>query len=527
MKPGPRPADPRLAGRPEVIGFVDQRELARGLVRGLANACRVGVPVELRAGVRAYEGETGPHLVDEAAGARVRLQADIDANQRRRDNALKAIDTAHSESIVTQLVGVAERAEVAVVRLTRQLAELADVEHLASGAAAFDASTDILLEAMRRLLHTPRLTRQEHDSFRRVVSSLRLRPIADGWQVEAYVRVLVADGLAVLGPISWHVTRDRVGVGAMRLAVRGSAQPEHESVAKIESRLVREAKVTKLAAHVLIGAPFPELAQLVLHDRTGTPLPEWVSAEWREPAFVRHVVSVYTNPGFEWSRSYGRLSITGQALIDCTAAHGRLTLADFREMYPGGMASDLWRITEESYRDDRSFARRAPLRLGRDADGARCLELVTCRCGLPATTLVRGPEIPGDLLCTCGLAAHAAPGTSAWQVVFPEAYQRLRVGAATGTQAMRRRFGRRGDELTSLTPKEKVVLASMVTQPRKHWSIDEVATACKIPHKSAALNLGRLSRRDFVTSDPEAEWFVIVDVEDAQTVLTRRSPRGE
>lgn len=522
MRPGPR-AVAGTTGEPEVIGFVNEREFARGFVRALAQACRTGVPVELRAGMRAYVGHSGPRFVDEAAAARKRLLEDIEANERQRTNALEAVLAARAPSVVQAMVQAAESALAAVARLTEQLALMdAEPHDAVVSREGFDASADVLTEAMRGLVRAPRMTRLEHDNFRRVVPQLRVWPTVDGWGAEAYVRILVADGLAVLGPITWTVVTDRAGMGAMRSNLRDRPLPAQQSPAQVESMLVHEANLSAPAAHVLARAPFPELAQLVLHSTSGRDLPNWVEEQWREPAFVEHVLEVYASRQFERSQNYGRLRHVAQGVVDCTAAAGLLTLSEFRRSYPGASAGDLWPLARPESRDATSHGRRPPVRLVTDAEGARALASVMCQCGLPATTMARGPEIPGALLCSCGRAPFAERGSTASKVIFPPIYQRVRVSREAAQRALCRRLGGRADALTTLPPKERNVLRVLLTDPARVWGVDQVADYTGDSRKSARLQLERLVRRDYAHVDQSG--YVLVDILDARNVLARRSP---
>jgi hypothetical protein len=525
MKPGPQPGRSQVS-RPEVVGFVDERALAIGFVRAFEQACRDGVPVQLRADVRAYRGSTGVQVVDTTASVRARLIAEIAENERVRDNVLAAVASARSPQMVSTFVASAEKADALVVRLRGELAALQESVAQVHDPGSFETPTAILTDAMRGLLASPRMTRAEADAFRRIVTDMRLEPVADGWRAQAYVRMLVAQGLAVLGPIVWEVAAERVGVGAMRANARDRALPVLDPPETTEAMLVHDAHITRRAAHVLAGAPSPELAQLVLHKLAGTPLPDWIGPQWRHPAFVQHVVNRYADPDFQWSRAYGRLSMSAQARVDAVAAAGRLTLVGFRHRYPGVNGPQLFLTPTAKSRIPGMFDDRDPVVVEATEDGTRYVRSVVCSCGRNATTLVRGPEIPGGLLCECGVAPFAEPGTPAAEVVFPPEYQLLRVSPETADRAMRRRYGRRGDPLTAIAPMEKTVLRALLRDSARGWSASEVAETCDVTRRTVLMTLRRLTRREFVHYDKRLGLFAVTDVDDALAVLERRSNRA-
>jgi hypothetical protein len=67
------------------------------------------------------------------------------------------------------------------------------------------------------------------------------------------------------------------------------------------------------------------------------------------------------------------------------------------------------------------------------------------------------------------------------------------------------------------------VLQALLTRPQHAWDMDEVVVSSGVSRPSTRLRLDRFRRRDYVRL--EESCFVLVDVEDAKEVLSRRSSR--
>lgn len=145
---------------------------------------------------------------------------------------------------------------------------------------------------------------------------------------------------------------------------------------------------------------------VVRNQVLGTELPDWVSAEWREPAFVDWLTKVYLNPEFRWKGNgqYTTTSARRQVVLSIAARLERFTLDDIAAVVPidsvysyAILRQDVLRGTNKS---------RPWLHCVVDPGGRKWGELaafsgVRCSCGEVATVVMRVPEVPRDLLCSC------------------------------------------------------------------------------------------------------------------------------
>ncbi|WP_182111677.1 recombinase family protein [Actinotalea sp. JY-7876] len=502
------------------LAYVDEASMMRGFVRAFAEACASGVPVELRENVRAYRLEDRSHLIDERSLARERLLRELHTARLRLSNAKRSSLDATSETLRAQYVAFADAYAVEVEDLDRELCDL-DQQPAGGPPPTFESATDVLLAAMATLVRGTRLTPEEHAALRILVPDVRLARDPHGaWTAEATVRMPVADGVAELGPIQWQVARSGVGVPSMRAARRAAPQTA-ESRAEARYRLEHDAGIAPEAARLLTAAPFPELAQLVLHARTGRALPAWLDEPWREPKFMAHVAATYGANPSSWTGPslYGRRLPRAQAVVDCTATAGRLTLAGYRDVMPGVDANEMWVFAR--WHQDAS-RRRGPV-VNREiaADGTWSLTNRFCRCGKAALFVVHAPEITGSLMCECGLTVDADPGSTADGVRFPDAYRTLRVTRDQWMLDLRRTCGPLHDELSEVSVRQASILQTMRSDVRRDWRAVDLAPVCGMSAQTCQWNLNQLRRREFVRSTGRPARFELVAPEDVATVLAR------
>jgi len=507
--------------RGEAVGYVDEMALAQGFVRAFARACANGIPARLRENVRAYRMDGGTHVVDERSIAHDRKTRELRSVRQRYTNALTGAENATSDAVITAMMRRADELATLLSNLERELSDL-DAAPSAPAAPTFEAATDVLLAALANLASARRWTPEEAAAWRIIVPSLQLERRTDGvWQATASVRLPVKDGVAELGPIHWAVPAPGVGPASMRTRVMTSSRSSGLGSGALRRALEVDAGLAPQAARLLVAAPFPELAHLVLHAKVGRDLPDWVDQQWRDPRFIAHLVAVYGVAPEDWGGPtlYGRRMPRAQAVVDCTADAGRLTLGKYRQVLPGVDANEMWVFSRTEVVSGRERGAVVDKRVA--DDGTWFLVNRLCRCGQPALVVARAPEIPGSLLCECGLAVDAAPGSTADGVRFPDPYLRARVPREYWMRDMRRTNGLRQDELSEVSPRQAQILQVLLDHPENSLSCAELALSSGMDRQTCQWNIHQLRRRQFVTGSGSPARFALVDATDTEQVLAR------
>lgn len=506
----------------EVVGYVDGATLQRGFVRAFAQACDDGVPAVLRNSMRAYRVGERKILLDDRTVRRERLGRELRGARQKFTNQLRAIEGEDDERLRDALLARARKSSQEIQVLERELAELEALPD-APPAAQFETGTDVLLSALTSLAESFRWSLEEHDAFRKIVPTLRMQRLADGtWQAQTSAWLPVEDGAAELSDITWSAAPPGIGVASMRGArLSSSTSSDVLSASGLRTALEQQTGVAPEAVRLLTVAPFPQLAHLVLHARTGSRLPDWVGKEWREPAFVAHIAAVYGAAPGTWHgrRHFGRRMPRAQAVVDCTADAGRLTLAGYRQVVPGVDANEMWVFAR---RVQMGVIPRGPV-VDRvvEPDGSWALVNRVCRCGNPATIVLHAPEVTGSLMCECGLVMDAEPGSTADGVRFPGEYRDLRVPREHWMRDLRRTSGMRNDELTEVSGRQASILRALLEDPARTWLCKELAPYTGMSHQTCQWNLHQLRRREFVRSAGRPARFELVDIDDTRAVLAR------
>lgn len=405
-------------------------ELHLGLVRALLKACRDGMPAVVFAGQVALRIAEG-HVIVSANQAERHLLEDRLAQVRRRQARAKEAYLGEDDTdVAASFKATFDDATAEIRRLQIRLQDLrtSDDDPLPQGAV--EADVDVLLRAVRTLLDcSAKATRAQIYAFHTVVPDLRVVQTSDGsWQARAVVRLPVADGVADFGPIEWPLRVKTSGVQVAHATYRPAAPKlPAESREEVRGRL-EEQGVTHEMARTLLNSPFRrELTELVLHRASLEDLPGWLPLQWREPGFAAQVARTFLDDSRAWA-AMGRYLVRSaprQALLSLLGEYGgAMSMADLKLLSPR-----LHAFAQNCEFNARSVevARQWPMPFAWEgAPGNRTLRAHRCTCGAVATAVVRVPEVPSALLCSCGRAAMAERyGLDA--VRFPEDYQALAV----------------------------------------------------------------------------------------------------
>jgi hypothetical protein len=177
-----------------------------------------------------------------------------------------------------------------------------------------------------------------------------------------------------------------------------------------------------------ITSLLPEIPAVIYASLGQKKLPTWVTDEWSDERWCRHVAKSYAPAGWTWkSRMWNSVSVGRQAIAYAVAnAGGQMRFGDVVEVLrPLKITSLAHAHTRTEFIGDKWTAKRpflAPvIRRGRGPNGI--VESKLCpRCGEPATLVLRVPEIPESLACVCG----GVPGLNS-TIVVPPRYRHLAI----------------------------------------------------------------------------------------------------
>ena len=177
-----------------------------------------------------------------------------------------------------------------------------------------------------------------------------------------------------------------------------------------------------------ITSLLPEIPAVLYATLGQKKLPTWVTDEWSDERWCRHVADSYAPAGWTWkARMWNWSSVGRQAVAYAVAnAGGELRFRDVVEVLRQlKIASEAHVYTRSEFVGDKWSDKRpwlAPvIRRGRGPNGI--VESKLCpRCGEPATLVLRVPEIPESLACVCG----GVPGLNP-AIVLPPRYRHLAI----------------------------------------------------------------------------------------------------
>jgi hypothetical protein len=511
-------------GLGEVVTYLPMQPMQEQFARALARAVEQGVPVELRADIREYDAQGKTFVVDARTAARNRLEKELHKAQRRKQNAhLSTLDAETDEDrrVFRQDLS---RYSHQVQSLTEQLMAL-DTGGADGHMDSFEAPVAPLLAALATVSSVTRMSPDEAAAFHVLVPHVRMtRESSGAWIAEAAVRLVVADGVAEIGPIRWRAGAAGLGVAGMRDALGARGSDARPTLGDLRHRLDQTGQIGAAAATLLLQCPFPELVHVVLQGLAGEPFPTWVGPQWRQPRFVAHVTSTYVAMGDAPSTRltrYGKRYARAQAIVDCAADVGELTLERARAVLPGFESEDLRVPTGiDTLQFPFALVTRSVT-----AGGVQCVVNRTCSCGRIALVVINVPEIPGALLCGCGLAADAEPGSSAHGVRFPDGYVQLRVRRDQWMDVLRQSRGFSTDDRATVTPLQRQVLTQLIARPGS--AVTDLVHLLGNGRSAVAFVLAALTRRGFVNrTDDFAPRYTVIDPELAREVMARKLSRA-
>ncbi len=407
----------------QVIARFDKTQMHRAFVRALATAARSGLAA---VHIRSYH-------VDNDAGVAVAVARRAEQQLRDRERHLeRSAARAHAAyydeddpDFALPHLEEERRARAELKRVRQKLAELeqpSDDRPLST----FEAKTDQFAQALENIGVRSVFERAQVEAFRFAVPRFSVEATGDPhqWRCSATVRLPVEDGAVELGPVEWTMSTAGRSSGPL-VAVIDSG---YEAPGDVRSRAqflsdMRAQQIDRQAALVLLNAP--SAVRAIASAAPDDP-PQWLPTEWRVPALVSHLHATYRAQPFAWypRNTYSMTNPMRQAIVDVLAnAGGTMSYARVRELLPQlgpGTPNGIFSASTKTMR-----RWEVPFTTTRREDSWYLSSIECESCGAPARFAVRAPEVPGDLLCSCG----RIPQASRWGVDpdlrFPVAYQAL------------------------------------------------------------------------------------------------------
>jgi hypothetical protein len=517
------------------VAYFTHEQFAKNLLPALTAALQDGVPVEFLPGHTAFATRDSQHVVDTFETTKRLMSDSLKDAQRRADQNMANSAT---QGISTELRATfIKRADDALGEAQRIQADLSDHElrkpHTATNPETFDVRTDVWLPAIAALDGTTRVPQAKYQALKTIITDLRLDNHNGIWTGSLIIRVNTSAGVGLLGPIRW-----RIGSGGDATQALTARHADARHVTKYESLVLREqligaAGVTEPAALVLLNSSFAELPHVVVNGATGTAFPDWVGEQWQEPTFVKWVTGIYTDPQFAWNVQYSDGSPARQECADFVMLHdtpvpGRAIV----DAIPG-LSSHIIRALGRPERRNGAIRVRQPLLnvVGPGRNFAdRLFEPFTCPEGHRADIATRIPEIPTDLLCSCGRPAGISSVDLPPDLTFPDEYQLLRIPAAEATTLARDKSAQNAQ--TALGAAQVATLKMLATrEPTTVRDLQNalVAAGLRTQTKSTAgvfTALQKLGRHGLVENDSgrPPRWSVTMKGRDHPVVDSWGSP---
>lgn len=419
-----------------LVAYVAADDVMRGLVTGLRDAMRAGAPVVLRRSYFSTSSRTGALHAFDTVQIRLRaLRRDLTAAQTRARRADDAYLSAEDDDAAAKWAARSRKETEAVKHLTQQLEGLLAEPQESDPGDVIEVHGAPVEAACRRLLSGGDYTQQDRDALLTIFPELRMSQGSDGqWTGHAVARLPGAEGSVEVGPFAFHIGSGGYGSQTMRslLPPPPSASRARGSRSETYQQLL-ELGLCAEAARTLQNSVFTEMPHVVLWASGAGDLPGWVGTEWRDEAWAAWLLQVYADPEFRYlgNGQYVRLSPTRQAVVDVVAARGGSADTPTLAMeLPTLPRATVWSFARPKS-DGRHIRPWGPVisDTGSNHKGNGTMRVaLSKRCpeGHIATIVARVPEMPGDLLCECGLPVGMVDGLLVAPRA-PEPYQQLRM----------------------------------------------------------------------------------------------------
>ena len=409
------------------LAVIDQKELHRSIVEGVASALESGVRVALLDGHSAYiDLERFVTINNQKARLDHLIREQEDAQslaKKARAFAVREEDPDLVEAYREDARHHANRAR----RIAHSISAMRDKEIATEVPDEFTAETDYLIYAIASLLTDDgRLPAEARSALRTVLHSFDLAQ--EGSMIRWRMELLVpADGkVMILGPITGTVPVRGRQLAPAELAAVGAPHLSSKTRSRRIHDLEKAGYPRDLATTACL-APAPQLVEALLgYD------PEWPNndSEFNHRAFNEHLRNEWGSHPV-WAKGvYIQTAWVRQAIADLVANQGgSAPIADLRAgLRALGLRSDtIHRYSQPGPAKDPRTPPWPPTVVRIDDPssgsnyGAAIFANPTCPvCDKPATAVVRVIEVPDAILCRDCLVMPSRP-----DLVFPRIYAGL------------------------------------------------------------------------------------------------------
>ncbi|CAM3734154.1 hypothetical protein [Nocardioides zeicaulis] len=423
----PQPTHSRSLDKREVLGVFPDQDVFPTFARAAATAFREGVPAHMMAATTMSTlGRPMPSL-DMHKAALENAEHDVEVATSamkvavRRE--LEEKDPTLQQAYREQAQAASKRVEAAKARAD-ELRE--KTRHRPIDQPSFRTNGELVLGAFHRLMTcNGRVTQGEKSALDEIFPDFSATQAADGqWWATATIRMAAGHGTVEVGPITWCIGR---GGHRPSKHYRKNRGLERDAPRWLRNALLDTGQVNDEAIRVLITSQFRALPYVILAGLGGHPFPTWVGPQWREPAFVKWMVAVYTDPKFAWDKSHFRVSVERQFAVHLVNEREQISWHDWHELVPLAGPARLHNSAVPSKHTTRNSDVWHPsIALARDESGGRIrgkYEPIPCVCGATVTAATRTPDVPGDALCgTCRRPAKVEGLNVPGDLRFPQDY---------------------------------------------------------------------------------------------------------
>lgn len=436
----------------QVIAYLPGDRMLRGFVEAFMVAAGKGNLANRLPGQTTFRSAHVHATIDTIAQQIVDLEGVIKESHQRAARAMELALTCESPDEALLYQEKSREARLAASKATDEIEALRATAARSAPTGPFDAYTDVIVPAIRRIATCGnRVSQEEATALRSLLPEFRMEKRDGQWWAATAVRLNTHDGVAELGPIEWCVGNGGRGTQALRERIESVPNSGGNSRNILREQLLGGAGISHPATATLLNSPFTQLPHVVLHHRLGTDFPDWVGEEWREPKFGTWVTDVYSNPEFQWlgNGKYAQVSHVRQAVLTLLSAKGTQKIGALMEDLPISRIHDLQRLTRQHLEKGQKVrpwqpSVKYPFGGARGGVGTWTpLSCFKCDCGGVADIAVRVPEVPSDVLCGCGAVPRPAVFGIDPAIRFPAEYLALRLPMTECMAELDRRFAAR------------------------------------------------------------------------------------